>query len=152
MFFGATAAPVAVASAVGLAYAPQVLAFLELAPFIGVLIQVVLSLWSMLAVILAVRVGLGLETWEAVVIAAGGWLLLQALASPSAGHSCNGNTGLRRKPPGCAWRMSPRICRLRRHNRPTRYLQSERWGNDPHTMPLPNGPVDGEVAHVHRPS
>ena len=44
------------ASVVGLAYAPQLFSFLVLMPFLGNGIGIVLSLWSMLAVIVAVCV------------------------------------------------------------------------------------------------
>lgn len=66
-----------VASVVGLAYAPQIFSFLVLMPFLGNGIGIVLSLWSMLAVIVAVRAGFGIETWQAVMLAAIGWTLVQ---------------------------------------------------------------------------
>lgn len=65
------------ASAVGLAYAPQLLAFFVLTPFIGNAFSWLLSLWSLLAIVVAVRVGLGLETWEAIVTSGLGWTLIQ---------------------------------------------------------------------------
>jgi len=68
---------VVLASAVGLAYAPQLLAFFELTPFLGNSFSVILSLWSMMAIVIAVRAGLGLETWQALVVSGVGWLLLQ---------------------------------------------------------------------------
>ncbi len=66
-----------VASVVGLAYAPQLFSFLVLMPFLGNGIGIVLSLWSMLAVIVAVRAGFGIETWQAVMLAGVGWTLVQ---------------------------------------------------------------------------
>lgn len=45
-------------SPIGFAYAPQVLNFLTLIPFLGRPIELVLSVWSLLAVIVAVRQGL----------------------------------------------------------------------------------------------
>lgn len=69
---------VAVAAAVGLAYAPQVFAFFELTPFFGSPFGVLLSLWSLVAILVAVRAGLGLETWQAALAGGLGWLLLQA--------------------------------------------------------------------------
>lgn len=67
----------AVASAVGLAYAPQLLAFFELTPFFGNSFSVLLSLWSMMAIVIAVRLGLVLETWEAIAVSGTGWLAIQ---------------------------------------------------------------------------
>lgn len=66
-----------VASAVGLAYAPQLLAFFVLTPFFGNPFSILLSLWSMLAIIVALRTGLGLEMWQAVITAGLGWVLIQ---------------------------------------------------------------------------
>lgn len=74
--FGATQTFVAVAAAVGLAYAPQLLAFFELMPFFGNPFAVLLSLWSMLAIVVAVHVGTGLELWQSVVTSGLGWLLI----------------------------------------------------------------------------
>ncbi len=66
-----------VASAVGLAYAPQLLAFFELTPFFGNSFSIILSLWSMMAIVVAVRFGLALETWQAIVVSGAGWLAIQ---------------------------------------------------------------------------
>jgi hypothetical protein len=66
-----------IASAVGLAYAPQLLAFFVLMPFLGNSFSILLSLWSMVAIIVAIRVGAGLEMWQAVVTSGLGWLLIQ---------------------------------------------------------------------------
>ncbi len=67
----------AVATVVGLAYAPQLLAFFELTPFFGNSFSILLSLWSMMAIVVAVRFGLLLETWQAVVVSGSGWLAIQ---------------------------------------------------------------------------
>ena len=77
--FGQEQSLPAVASAVGLAYAPQIFSFFVLTPYMGNLFGVILSLWSMAAVIIAVRVGLRLETWQAVTLAITGWALLQTM-------------------------------------------------------------------------
>lgn len=77
--FGQKQSLVAVASAVGLAYAPQIFSFFVLTPYLGNLFSIILSLWSMAAVIIAVRVGLRLETWQAVTLAVLGWALLQTV-------------------------------------------------------------------------
>jgi hypothetical protein len=76
--FGVELSWAAVAAAVGLAYAPQLLAFFELTPFLGSPFGVLLSLWTLLAIVTAVRAGFGLETWQAVVTSGLGWLMLQA--------------------------------------------------------------------------
>jgi hypothetical protein len=76
--FGADVSWIAVAATVGLAYAPQLLAFFELTPFLGNPFGVLLSLWTLLAIVTAVRAGFGLETWQAVAASGLGWLLLQA--------------------------------------------------------------------------
>jgi hypothetical protein len=75
--FGRSESWLAVAAVVGLAYAPQLLAFFELTPFFGNPFGLLLSLWSMVAIVVAVRVGLSLETWQAVVASGLGWLLIQ---------------------------------------------------------------------------
>jgi hypothetical protein len=75
--FGLPAPLAGVVSAVGLAYAPQLLAFFVLTPFLGNPFSILLSLWSMLAIIVAVRVGLGMEMWQAIVTSGLGWLLIQ---------------------------------------------------------------------------
>jgi hypothetical protein len=75
--FGANVTWIEVAAAVGLAYAPQLLAFFELTPFLGNPFGVLLSLWTLLAIVTAVRAGFGLETWQAIVASGLGWLLLQ---------------------------------------------------------------------------
>ena len=69
--------PAAVASAVGLAYAPQLLSFFSLTPFFGNIFSVGLSLWSLLAIVVGVRVGLGVATGQAVLAAGLGWLAIQ---------------------------------------------------------------------------
>jgi hypothetical protein len=76
--FGADVSWMEVAAAVGLAYAPQLFAFFELTPFLGNPFGVLLSLWTLLAIVTAVRSGFGLETWQAVTTSALGWLLLQS--------------------------------------------------------------------------
>jgi len=67
----------AVATVVGLAYAPQLLAFFELTPFFGNSFSILLSLWSLMAIVVAVRFGLLLETWQAIVVSGTGWLAIQ---------------------------------------------------------------------------
>jgi hypothetical protein len=75
--FDADVSWAAAAAAVGLAYAPQLLAFFELTPFLGNPFGVLLSLWTLLAIVIGVRAGFDLETWQAIGASGLGWLLLQ---------------------------------------------------------------------------
>lgn len=68
-----------VTGAVGLAYAPYLFNFLVLTPYWGSGISVALSLWSLLAVLIAVQVTLSLTLLQALVCSALGWILLQVL-------------------------------------------------------------------------
>lgn len=62
---------------IGFAYAPQVLNFLTLIPLLGEGIERILAVWSLLAVIVAVRQGLDIKTRWAVLICLVGWPLVQ---------------------------------------------------------------------------
>ncbi|AFZ14458.1 hypothetical protein Cri9333_3640 [Crinalium epipsammum PCC 9333] len=62
---------------IGYAYAPQALNFLTVIPFLGRPIEIVLSVWSLLAVIVAVRQGLDINTNRAALICLIGWPLVQ---------------------------------------------------------------------------
>jgi hypothetical protein len=62
---------------IGFAYAPQVLNFLTLIPLLGEGIERILAVWSLLAVIVAVRQGLDIENRWAVLIGFVGWPLIQ---------------------------------------------------------------------------
>jgi len=62
-------------SPIGFAYAPQVLNFLTLIPLLGQPIERVLAVWSLLAVIVAVRQGLDIS-WAALLCLVG-WPLIQ---------------------------------------------------------------------------
>jgi hypothetical protein len=64
-------------SPIGFAYAPQVLNFLTLIPLLGRPVELILSLWSLLAVIVAARQGLDISTCRAALISVIGWLPLQ---------------------------------------------------------------------------
>jgi hypothetical protein len=75
--FDVTATWRTIASVVGLAYAPQVLAFFELAPYFGNPFGILLTLWTMIAVVIAIVAGLHLTLGQAVFAAGLGWLLLQ---------------------------------------------------------------------------
>jgi hypothetical protein len=62
---------------IGFAYAPQVLNFLTLIPLLGRPIELILAVWSLLAVIVAVRQGLDITTQKAAFICLVGWPLIQ---------------------------------------------------------------------------
>lgn len=64
-------------AAVGLAYAPQLLGFFVLVPYLGSFIGVALSIWNLLAITVAGTVVFGLELPQSLLCSAGGWLLLQ---------------------------------------------------------------------------
>ncbi len=63
---------------VGLAYAPQLLGFFVLTPYLGTLFALIIAVWSLLATVVAVQVGLDLTVWQAVACSGVGWLLVQA--------------------------------------------------------------------------
>ena len=65
-------------SPIGFAYAPQVLNFLTLIPLLGRPIQFVLAVWSLLAVIVAVRQALDIRTRQAAFICLVGFPVIQA--------------------------------------------------------------------------
>ena len=62
---------------IGFAYAPQALNFLTVIPLLGRSIELVLAVWSLLAVIVAVRQGLDISTNRAALICLVGWPLVQ---------------------------------------------------------------------------
>ncbi|MBW4632136.1 MAG: YIP1 family protein [Iphinoe sp. HA4291-MV1] len=64
-------------SPIGFAYAPQVLNFLTVIPLLGRPIELILAVWSLLAVIVAVRQGLDISTTRAAIICLLGWPLIQ---------------------------------------------------------------------------
>lgn len=66
-------------SPIGFAYAPQVLNFLTLIPLLGRPIELILSVWSLLAAIVAVRQGLDISNFRAVCICLLGWPLIQII-------------------------------------------------------------------------
>jgi hypothetical protein len=70
-------APLVVAKITGLAYAPQLLAFFELMPFLGNSFGLLLSLWSMAAIVIAIYAGADLLVWQAAVASGLGWVMIQ---------------------------------------------------------------------------
>jgi hypothetical protein len=124
--FGLTVGWLPVAATVGLAYAPQLLAFFELTPFLGNPFGILLSLWSMVAIVVAIRAGLHLETWQAIVVSGLGWALIQiwrrTLGWPlyAFGRWLEGRAG------GIALRYQPRdVPKLRR--RPALLRNWKKW-------------------------
>ena len=73
-------APFAAAvAAIGLAYAPQLLGFLVLTPFLGGPFNVVLSVWTLLATLVATSVAFDLTRNETILVAFAGWVAAQVL-------------------------------------------------------------------------
>lgn len=68
---------VAALRTVGLAYVPQVLAFLTITPYFGTFVAAALSVWTLLAIVIAGSVAFDLSVLQAAASAAGGWILLQ---------------------------------------------------------------------------
>ncbi|MCU0570593.1 MAG: hypothetical protein MUF49_28960 [Oculatellaceae cyanobacterium Prado106] len=64
-------------SPIGFAYAPQILNFLTLIPLLGRPIELILTVWSLLAIIVAVRQGLDISTRRSALICGVGWTLIQ---------------------------------------------------------------------------
>jgi hypothetical protein len=62
---------------VGFAYTPQILNFLTVVPLFGTPITLVLASWSLLAAIVAVRYGLNIPLWKAMIMAGIGFTLVQ---------------------------------------------------------------------------
>lgn len=77
--FHSTAPWRGVAIAVGLGYAPRVFGLLVFMPFFGIPVFVLLSLWSLLAILTGVGGVLGLPAWQALLCSVLGWLVLQLL-------------------------------------------------------------------------
>jgi hypothetical protein len=124
--FGRDLAWAPVAAAVGLAYAPQLFAFFELTPFLGSPFAILLSLWSLLAILVALRVGLGLETWQAAAAGGLGWLLLQAWRWTLGRPFVALGRWVEQRAAGVPLRYRPAdVARLRR--RPTWLQNVEQW-------------------------
>lgn len=68
-----------VTRALGLSYAPLTLSFLVALPYLGVPISTVLSVWSFLAFLTGLRVGLGLGLWQAFWCGVLGWVVFEVL-------------------------------------------------------------------------
>jgi hypothetical protein len=77
--FGAAVAPSAIVLALGVAHAPQLLAFLGALPYIGVPWLSLLSLWTAIAFVAALVEVAGLGSWQAFAALLGGWLVMLLL-------------------------------------------------------------------------
>lgn len=64
---------------VGLAYSPQLFGFLVMTPYFGSFLAALLSVWNLLAIVVATRAVFHVSTLEAMASAALGWVLLQLL-------------------------------------------------------------------------
>lgn len=64
---------------VGLAYSPQLFGFLVLTPYFGSFVAAALSVWNLLAIVVASRAVFHLNLLQGVAAAALGWVLLQIL-------------------------------------------------------------------------
>lgn len=64
---------------IALAAAPQILSFLIAMPYFGVPIQIILSLWALLAFVRGFTVATGFDLWSAFWCGVLGWFVLQGL-------------------------------------------------------------------------
>lgn len=64
---------------VGLAYVPQLLAFLTITPYFGTFVSATLSVWTLLGIVIASGVAFDLSVLQAAATAGGGWVMLQLL-------------------------------------------------------------------------
>lgn len=63
----------------GLAYAPLLWSFLVALPYLGIPIQIVLSIWSLLAFVRGLSFVAGLDRWQVLWSAIFGWLVFQIM-------------------------------------------------------------------------
>ena len=75
-FFGGTAEPGELMRTIGYAYAPQWLNVLNFIPCVGAILSIVVSIWSLVAGIIAIREALDFDTGKAVITAIIGWLVI----------------------------------------------------------------------------
>ena len=66
-----------IARTIGLGYAPQLLGFLVLLPYMGSFLGRALDIWSLLAIMVAVSVVSGLSFWPVLLCTLGGWLFFE---------------------------------------------------------------------------
>ncbi|MCP9926607.1 hypothetical protein [Cyanobium sp. CH-040] len=77
--FAVPVRPSAVVLALGVAHAPQLLAFLGALPYLGVPWLTLLSLWTAIAFVVALVEVAGLGAWQAFMALLGGWLVMLLL-------------------------------------------------------------------------
>lgn len=65
--------------AMALALSPYLFSFFMLTPYFGSFLWMALSVWTLLALVIATSVVFDLTLWQALLCNAGGWLLLQLL-------------------------------------------------------------------------
>jgi hypothetical protein len=154
VLFGQEQPLLAVASAVGLSYAPQIFSFFQLTPYLGNLFGIILSLWSMLAVIVAIRVGMRLEIWQAVILAGTGWILLQTFRRTIGRPVMRLQRWLASHAAGIKFVVRKQdVTRVRRHRTSTWYQQLDSWRRRGAKPPREGAapPQEGQP-HVRHPS
>ncbi|SBO41983.1 hypothetical protein [Cyanobium sp. NIES-981] len=77
--FGVALSPTRVVLALGVAHAPELLAFLGALPYLGVPWLTLLSLWTAIAFVVALGEVAGLGAWQAFIALLGGWLVMLLL-------------------------------------------------------------------------
>jgi hypothetical protein len=77
--FAVPVRPAVVVLALGVAHAPQLLAFLGALPYLGVPWLTLLSLWTAIAFVVALVEVAGLGAWQAFTALLGGWLVMLLL-------------------------------------------------------------------------
>lgn len=68
-----------VRSTLGFAYAPQLFSFLIALPYLGVPINIILSIWSFISLLLGLTISLNLDVFDAAICGTLGWLVVQVL-------------------------------------------------------------------------
>jgi hypothetical protein len=141
-----------VAIVVGLAYAPQIFAFFELTPYLGNLIWGILSLWSMLAIVVALGYGLGMESWQALLVSSLGWILMQTLRRTVGRPILHLRTLLQRRAAGVPLTIKETdVSGLRRHPMQDWYKQLAARRRSVRLTPLRKKRQSSqEQTHVHR--
>jgi len=64
---------------ISLSHAPLIFGFFVLIPIVGIALLRILYVWTFLAVIVSIRVGLHLDIWQALICSVGGWLVFELL-------------------------------------------------------------------------
>lgn len=77
LVFGTQTRFVTALAVVGLAYAPQLFAFFEVTPYFGNFFGLLLTLWSMAAIVVAVWAGMGIGAWESAATGLLSWMVIQ---------------------------------------------------------------------------